>query len=68
MRTDSPTDTSMRFLAGRKVFRDITPAAKAGDNEIVLDVTNTAQARWQKSSSHGDALSGLFGPVRALRR
>jgi hypothetical protein len=46
---------------------DVTAAAKPGDNEITIDVTNTAYARWRDNFSHGDAASGLFGPVRLLR-
>ena len=45
---------------------DITRAVRAGENEITLDVTNTAFARWKDSFSHGDAVSGLLGPVRIL--
>jgi hypothetical protein len=45
---------------------DITQAVHAGENEITLDVTNTAFARWKDSFSHGDAVSGLLGPVRVL--
>ena len=45
---------------------DITRAVRAGENEITLDVTNTAFARWKDSFSHGDAVSGLMGPVRIL--
>lgn len=46
---------------------DITFAMKAGANEIRIDVTNTASARWPDSFSHGDAASGLLGPVRIVR-
>ena len=46
---------------------DITAAVRKGENEITLDVTNTAFARWKDSFSHGDAVSGLLGPVRILR-
>jgi hypothetical protein len=46
---------------------DITFAAKAGKNDIWIDVTNTAYARRPDSFSHGDAVSGLFGPVRIVR-
>ena len=45
---------------------DITRAVRAGENEITLDVTNTAFARWKDSFSHGDAVSGLLGPVHIL--
>ena len=45
---------------------DITRAVRAGENEITLDVTNTAFARWKDAFSHGDAVSGLLGPVRIL--
>jgi hypothetical protein len=46
---------------------DITAAARPGANELIVDVTNTAYARWKDNFSHGDAASGLFGPVRLLR-
>jgi hypothetical protein len=48
-------------------FFDITAAARPGANELIVDVTNTAYARWKDNFSHGDAASGLFGPVRLLR-
>jgi hypothetical protein len=40
---------------------------KAGRNEIVLLVANTAAVRWKDPFSYGDPASGLFGPVRLLR-
>ncbi|HYW48004.1 MAG TPA: hypothetical protein VE959_34390 [Bryobacteraceae bacterium] len=46
---------------------DISGVVRNGENEIVLDVTNTAFARWKDSFSHGDAVSGLLGPVHLLR-
>ncbi len=46
---------------------DITSAVKPGRNELWLDVTNTAFAKWPDSFSHGDAASGLIGPVKILR-
>jgi len=46
---------------------DISALAQAGENAIELDVTNTAQARWADEFSHGDAVSGLLGPVRLVR-
>jgi hypothetical protein len=46
---------------------DITSAVKPGRNEFWIDVTNTAYARWQDSFSHGDAASGLIGPVYIVR-
>lgn len=46
---------------------DITAAVKPGRNEFWLDVTNTAFARWPEGFSHGDATSGLLGPVKILR-
>ncbi len=46
---------------------DITSAVHPGKNEFWLDVTNTAYARWKDAFSHGDAASGLFGPVRIGR-
>jgi hypothetical protein len=46
---------------------DISGAIRNGENEIILDVTNTALARWHDPFSHGDAVSGLLGPVRLLR-
>jgi hypothetical protein len=45
---------------------DISAAVHAGENVIELDVTNTTFARWQDKMSHGDAVSGLLGPVRLL--
>jgi hypothetical protein len=45
---------------------DISTAVRDGENEIFLDVTNTAYAHWHDSFSHGDAVSGLLGPVRLL--
>lgn len=42
---------------------DISSLVRAGENEIEIDVTNTAQARWKDEFSRGDALSGLYGPV-----
>jgi hypothetical protein len=45
---------------------DISRAVKAGENVIEIDVTNTAMARWRDSFSHGDAVSGLLGPVRII--
>jgi hypothetical protein len=46
---------------------DISSAVRAGANEIIIDVTNTAFARWKDPFSHGDASSGLMGPIRILR-
>jgi hypothetical protein len=46
---------------------DLTASAKPGENTLSIDVTNTAYARWQDNFSHGDAASGLFGPLRLLR-
>ncbi len=46
---------------------DVSSAVRAGTNEIIIDVTNTAFARWKDSFSHGDAASGLFGPIRIVR-
>ncbi len=45
---------------------DITKAAHAGENVIELEVTNTTYARWKDVMSHGDAVSGLLGPVNVL--
>ena len=45
---------------------DISRAVKAGENVIEIDVTNTALARWPDGFSHGDAVSGLLGPVRIM--
>ncbi|MDD8015193.1 MAG: hypothetical protein PHX45_05830 [Acidobacteriota bacterium] len=47
---------------------DITGFLDAGANVIDIDVTNTAQARWNDPMSHGDAVSGLLGPVTVMRR
>jgi hypothetical protein len=47
---------------------NISDFVKAGRNVIEADVTNTARARWTDPFSHGDAASGLFGPVTLLRR
>jgi hypothetical protein len=46
---------------------DLAPLAHSGENTIEIDVTNTAQARWKDPFSHGDATSGLLGPVWLLR-
>jgi hypothetical protein len=46
---------------------DLSGLARAGENTIEVDVTNTAQARWKDEFSHGDAVSGLIGPVWLLR-
>lgn len=46
---------------------DLSGLAHAGENMIEVDVTNTAQARWKDPFSHGDAVSGLLGPVWLLR-
>jgi hypothetical protein len=46
---------------------DLSSLAQAGENRIDIDVTNTAQARWEDPFSHGDAVSGLLGPVWLLR-
>jgi len=46
---------------------DLSGLARGGDNLIEIDVTNTAQARWKDPFSHGDAVSGLLGPVWLLR-
>ena len=46
---------------------DLSGLARSGDNLIEIDVTNTAQARWKDPFSHGDAVSGLLGPVWLLR-
>jgi hypothetical protein len=46
---------------------DLSEAAHTGDNTIEIDITNTAQARWKDQFSHGDAVSGLLGPVWLLR-
>jgi hypothetical protein len=46
---------------------DISAAARPGDNQIVVDVTNSASARWRDSFSHGDAVSGLLGPVTIVK-
>jgi hypothetical protein len=46
---------------------DISDLARSGNNTIEIDVTNTAQARWKDPFSHGDAVSGLLGPVWLLR-
>ncbi len=42
---------------------DLTPLLHAGENEIEIEVTNTAQARWRDGFSRGDAHSGMYGPV-----
>jgi hypothetical protein len=47
---------------------DLGELARRGENRIEIDVTNAAQARWDDVFSHGDAASGLFGPVRLLQR
>lgn len=46
---------------------DISGLAHPGDNLVEIDVTNTAQARWRDEFSHGDAVSGLLGPVWLMR-
>ncbi len=46
---------------------DIGPLMRAGENEIEIEVTNTAQARWKDEFSRGDARSGLYGPVVVYR-
>jgi hypothetical protein len=46
---------------------DLTKLVRAGANDIEVDVTNTAQAKWTEGFSRGDAVSGLLGPVRVLR-
>jgi hypothetical protein len=46
---------------------DIASAVHEGENEILVDVTNTAFARWSDPFSHGDAVSGMLGPVQLLR-
>jgi hypothetical protein len=46
---------------------DISGLARSGENVFEIDVTNTAQARWKDEFSHGDAVSGLLGPVWLLR-
>jgi len=46
---------------------DLAGLARTGENMIEIDVTNTAQARWKDEFSHGDAVSGLIGPVWLLR-
>jgi len=45
---------------------DITKLVQPGLNTIEVDVTNTAQAKWDDAFSRGDAVSGLLGPVRIL--
>jgi hypothetical protein len=45
---------------------DISGVVRTGPNEFHLDVTNTAATRWKDGFSHGDAASGLFGPVMLL--
>jgi hypothetical protein len=47
---------------------DLAEFGRRGENRIEIDVTNTAQARWKDEFSHGDAASGLLGPVRVLER
>ncbi len=46
---------------------DISSAVHTGSNEIIIDVTNTALARWRDGFSHGDAASGLMGPIRIVQ-
>lgn len=46
---------------------DLSDVAQRGENLIEIDVTNTAQARWSDDFSHGDATSGLLGPVWLLK-
>ncbi len=46
---------------------DLSDVAQRGENLIEIDVTNTAQARWSDDFSHGDASSGLLGPVWLLK-
>ncbi len=46
---------------------DITKLVHAGENQIEIDVTNTAQTKWIDGFSRGDSASGLLGPVRVLR-
>ncbi len=46
---------------------DLSGLVHAGENTLDIDVTNTAQARWEDPFSHGDAVSGLLGPVWLLQ-
>jgi hypothetical protein len=40
---------------------------RKGENEVIIDVTNTGYARWRDTFSHGRPSGGLLGPVQLLK-
>jgi hypothetical protein len=58
---------NLGFRVAPPFLWDISDVLKPGPNSVEIEVTNTARARWPDPFSHGDAPSGLFGPVALIR-